>query len=245
MNVLVRKLELFAPLSDEDKLLLEESIRNTRVIDAHVDLSVEGSTPSSVHLVLTGLAFRYKTLEDGRRQILGFLVPGDFCDAHSFVLTKTDHSLATACVSTIVGLSPERIMSLSNRPAILRAFWWATLVEEAIAREWLVNLGKRNAEASLSHLFCELHMRLSAVGSVTGGALRLPLTQSELGDVLGLSTVHVNRSLQSLRGQGLIVLRNGVLELPDVARLRAFCGFKDDYLHHQNKPFMVQQQTEL
>ena len=131
----------------------------------------------------------------------------------------------------MVSIPRKRVLDLSERPAIARALWWTTLVDEATLREWLVNIGQRDAETSIAHLFCELHLRLKAIGLSDGGDFSLPVTQTELGDTMGLSTVHVNRSLQSLRAKRLITLRGGRLVILDVARLRAACQFNPNYLH--------------
>lgn len=230
-NLLTRKLELFGRLSDTDRGFLDESIVNARKIQARKDIICEGDSPSDVILVLDGFACRYKILADGKRSIFAFLVPGDFCDLHIFILKTMDHSIASLSPCRIVNIPRSRVLQLSERPAIARALWWTTLVDEATLREWLVNMGQRDAESSIAHLFCELHLRLAGVGLAAGGEFALPITQVELADTMGLSSVHVNRSLQSLRSQGLIVYKNGNLVIPDVRRLRMACGFDPNYLH--------------
>ena len=232
-NMLTRKLELFGDLHDDDKRALDEVIESRERLDAHQDIIREGDQPSDVHLVLEGVACRYKILPDGRRSIFAFLIPGDFCDLNVFILKTMDHSIATVSPCTIVRIPRGRVLSLSERPAIARALWWTTLVDEAVLREWLVNMGQRSAENSIAHLFCELHLRLRSVGLSNGGEFTFPLTQAELADTMGLSAVHVNRSLQSLRAQGLITLRSGRLVILDVDRLGASCQFNSNYLHLQ------------
>ena len=231
LNILVKKLELFGALPSDDRGLLNDVVTKTRQIDSHQDIIREGDSPTDVILVLSGFACRYKVLPDGRRSIFAFLVPGDFCDLHIFILKAMDHGIATVSPCTIVNIPRSRVLELSERPAIARALWWTTLVDEATLREWLVNIGQRDAESSIAHLFCELHLRLKGVGLSDGGEFSLPITQSELADTMGLSAVHVNRSLQSLRVQGLITLRSGRLVIPDVDRLRAACQFNPNYLH--------------
>lgn len=200
-------------------------------IDAHQDIIREGDSPSNVILVLDGFACRYKILPDGSRSIFAYLVPGDFCDLHIFILSAMDHSIATVSPCTIVDIPQSRVLELSERPAIVRALWWTTLVDEATLREWLVNMGQRDAESSIAHLFCELHLRLKGVGLSDGGEFSLPITQTELADTMGLSNVHVNRSLQSLRSQGLVTFRQRRIVIPDVNNLRSFCYFNPNYLH--------------
>lgn len=230
-SVLVKKLEFFGTLSDEDKSLIDSSVTHSEHYASETDIIQEGDVPEYVNLITTGIACRYKLLENGRRQIVAYLLPGDFCDLHVFILDAMDHSIATMCEARVVKIPRERILALLERPAISRALLMATLVDEATLREWLANLGQRPAEQRLAHLFCELYHRLEIVGLVHGGSIELPLTQTQLGDTTGLSTVHVNRSLQSLRAQGLILLKSRTLKILDHARLRTLAGFRANYLH--------------
>ena len=230
-NLLIRKLELFGPLQQEDRRLLEDVTANPRSVAGRQDLIREGESPADVQLILGGMACRYKVLPDGKRAIFAYLVPGDFCDLNIFILRAMDHCIATLSPCTIVSIPRKRVLELSERPAIARALWWATLVDEATLREWLVNIGQRNAESRIGHLFCELNLRLQSIGLSDGAEFSLPITQTELADTMGLSTVHVNRSLQSLRARGLIFLKSGKLVIPDVDRLASACQFNPNYLH--------------
>ena len=231
MNRLTRKLEAFGPLPDADRLLLDEVIRPAQAVGLRMDLIREGETPHHVNLILEGFACRYKILPTGRRQIMAYLVPGDFCDLHVFILKAMDHTIATLSPCTMVKISRSRILELLERPAIARAFWWAALVDEATLREWLVNIGARKAEERVAHLLCELLLRLETVGLTTGTQYALPLTQAELADTVGLTGVHVNRILQRLRRDGLITLKSKRLVILDEERLKAFGGFNPNYLH--------------
>ena len=232
VNPLIRKLEHAVELTDGDRKMLNELLQKARTVEANVDIIAEGDRPSNVHLVLAGLAYRYKTLENGRRQILALLVPGDFCDLHVALLGEMDHAIATAVPSTIVYMPADLINQLTTQqPRITRGLWWATLVDEAILREWLVNMGQRPADKRVAHVFCELLVRLQAVGQASENAYSFPLSQNELSDILGLTEVHINRTLQSLRERNLITLRGFSLTIPDVGRLRAFAGFNPNYLH--------------
>ena len=182
--------------------------------------------------MLTGLAIRFKVSPEGKRQIVGLLLPGDFCDLHVAILGAMDHSIATVTPCTIVDISVAAIGDLtSNHPRITRAMWWATLVEEGTLRTWLSNLGQFDADKRMAHFFCEMLVRLQAVGEADASSYDFPLTQNDLGDILGLSGVHVNRTLQSLREAELIVLRQRRLTIPNVNQLTAFCDFDPLYLH--------------
>jgi CRP-like cAMP-binding protein len=230
-NLLTRKLEAFAPLSEADRHLLDAVIREARDVGSREDLIREGDAPGDVRLILAGFACRYKRLADGRRQIMAYLVPGDFCDLHVFILKAMDHTIATLSPCRVVDIPRERILEMTERPALARALWWAALVDEATLREWLVNIGARSAEQRVAHLLCELLLRLRVVGLADGAEYELPVTQQELGDTTGLTNVHVNRVLQRLRGDGLITLTGKHLVILDVERLNAFSGFTPNYLH--------------
>ena len=230
-NPLVRKLEAFAPLSSEDRSVLAEITTHAREVPARTDLIQEGDKPSSVYLVIEGFACRYKVLPDGKRHIMAYLVPGDFCDMHVFVLNEMDHSLGALSPCRIVDIPRARILQLIERPAIARAFWVAAMVDEATLREWLVNIGSRPAEERVAHLLCELLLRLRAVGLANGDRYELPITQGDLADTMGLSNVHMNRVIQRLRAEKLITLKGKNLVILDIERLEAFSDFNPNYLH--------------
>lgn len=230
-NVLTRKLEHFAPLPAADRQLLDEIVLPTRDVPARSDLIREGQSSDTVRLIIHGLAYRYKNLANGRRQVVAYLIPGDFCDLHVHVLKAMDHSIATVSACKVVDIPRHRIAEMTGRPALARALWWATLVDEGTMREWLLNLGQRPALERIAHLFCEFYVKLSAAGLVTGGSFSLPLTQEDVADTTGLSLVHVNRCLQQLRELGLLKVRHRLVEIDDTEGLMRFCGFNPNYLH--------------
>ena len=245
VNLLTRKLELFGPLPEDDRRLLDEVVQRSRRFDTHQEIIREGDAPAEVHLVLAGFACRYKDLPNGNRHIFGYMVPGDLCDLNVFILKAMDHTIATLSRCTVVDIPRKRVLDMMRRPALGRALWWASLVDEAILREWLVNLGQREAEHRIVHLFCELHLRLRSVGLADDDEVELPLTQAELAASLGLSAVHVNRCLQHLRAEGLIRFKSGRLALPDVARLRELSEFNPNYLHLDGGKRDEEPSTEL
>ncbi|MCD7058655.1 Crp/Fnr family transcriptional regulator [Pelagibacterium xiamenense] len=195
------------------------------------------SLKGAICLIEEGFACRHRTLPDGRRQILSFLVPGDLSDLRVFILGRTDSAVSTLSDVSVSVITPEHLLALTERyPRITRALWWSTLVEESITQEWLVNIGQRSALERMAHLLCELYVRLSAVAQVDVYTFDLPITQSELADTLGLSSVHVNRTLQELRRRELIVFRDHVMELKDVAELKKIAMFSPGYLHLRSVP---------
>lgn len=237
VNPLVRKLENFVRLSPEEKQALERVTQNVRRLGPREDVIRDGDRPRHVNLILEGWACRYKQLEDGRRQVISIFLPGDMCDPHVFVLRNMDHSLGTltSCVLAEVPEASIRELTVESR-RLEEAFWWEMLVSAAIQREWTVSLGQRLATERLGHLFCELFMRLDAVGLTNGTSCDFPITQADLGDAMGLSTVHINRTLKELRAAGLIRLRGRQLTIPDFAALRAASLFDPAYLHYERDP---------
>lgn len=231
-NPLIAKLEHGAALHEDDRQLLRALVSRPREVGPRQDLIQEGDRPQDVHLVVEGFACRYKLLPDGERQIMAYLVPGDLCDLHVAILGEMDHGIASLSACGIVHIPRRTVEELTEKHGrINRALWWSTLVDEAILREWLVSMGQRSADKQLAHLFCELLVRLQAVGRAGRNSYELPVTQTELADTLGISTVHVNRMLQQLRSDGLITVTGKDLTIDDVDGLKAFAEFNPNYLH--------------
>lgn len=229
---IIRKLENYSPLESSDKQALEGLGRDCKFHPAHVDLMLEGDDPQGVILMLEGFAYRYKNLDDGRRQIIGYFVPGDFCDPHVFVLKKIDYSVA-ALSNVLVARVPrgKLVKLLDEHPRIARALWWSALMDEANLREWVVSIGRRTALERTAHLICELYHRLQAVGLARDNSYEFPITQQELADSLGLSAVHVNRTLQLLRNQKLIAQRSRSFVILDPIRLSELALFQKNSVH--------------
>jgi len=229
---LIRKLENFAPLPEEEKSALIDASTTIRRYAAHEDLIQEGAPTDGVKIILDGMACRYKVLPDGRRQIVAYFVPGDMCDLRVFLLKRMDHSIGTLCPVEAALLPQESVLELTERyPRLTRALWWSTLVEEAITREWIVNVGHRTAFERMAHLFCEIFLRLQAVGLTHENRCELPLTQTELADTLALSAVHVNRTLMDMRRAHLVTFQAKQLIIHDRQALQSVAGFDPNYLH--------------
>lgn len=231
-NLLTRKLSHFAPLSASDLQVLDVLSARDRHYPLDVDIVAEGMTPQSLFLVKEGMAVRYRAMPDGRRQIMTFLIPGDLCDMHVFLLKARDHSISTITPVRIAPISRESMMDVfAHRPRISAALWWSALQEQAMLRERIVSLGRRDARGRVAYLLCELLWRHAAVGLTDGGTFRLPLTQTELGDTLGLTPVHVNRVLKEFRARRLIAMDHKVMDLLDVAGLQDIAAFSKAYLN--------------
>ncbi len=230
--MLIRKLEAFCPLGDEEKAALRAAIGRERHFHPGEDLIHEHRPTEGVFVIQQGFACRYKLLPDGRRQIVGFLLPGDMCDLRVFLLKRMDHSICALGPVEAALISPESVVGLiESSQRLSRALWWTTIVEDSITREWIVNVGYRTAFERVAHLFCEVFWRLEAVGLVQGNQCALPLTQIELGDTLALSSVHVNRTLKQMRRDNLVKFQGGELELIDRQAIQVAAGFDPGYLH--------------
>jgi CRP-like cAMP-binding protein len=228
----ILKLQNGVELSEADQTALMDAVTRHRKFAAHEDIITEGTAPSGVNVVLEGFACRYKVLPDGTRQIMAWLLPGDACDLNVFGLGALDHSIGTLSASTVAFIPNAALERLSaGSVAIMRALWWATLLDEGVLREWLLAMGRRPADKRIAHLFCELAARLEAVGLVRDDSMELPITQTELADTVGLTNVHVNRIIQQLRDQGLIAWRGRVLTIVKPQALKALAGFDPTYLH--------------
>jgi CRP-like cAMP-binding protein len=235
-NPLILKLDQRDRLSDDEKRVLESAIARVRVVAADEDIVHEGDRPNESSLLLDGFAARYKIFSNGRRQITALHVAGDFVDLHSFLLKTMDHGVL-ALTPCRVAVVPHSVLEkiTDEHPHLTRLLWLSTLVDGAIHREWLTAMGRLSATAHLAHLICELFLRLETVGRTEGDTIQIPLTQAELGDTLGLSTVHVNRVLQELRKEGLIRWQGDALTILDWDRLKAVGEFTPTYLNLQQE----------
>lgn len=232
MNPLITKLEQFTKLSDEDRRRVEDSVHDVRHFEANQDIILEDERPDSVHLLLEGWAARYKDLPRGERSIMAYLIPGDLCDIHIALLDAMDHSIGTVSPAKIAFIPRRRIEELmSGGSTLSRALLWSTLVDEAILREWLVNMGRRSAEKRLAHFICEMLVRSKAVGLTEDDSFDLLPTQEQLSETLGITPVHTNRMLQELRARNLISSDGRRITVKDLDRLMAFSDFNPNYLH--------------
>jgi CRP-like cAMP-binding protein len=171
-------------------------------------------------------------MPNGTRTILAFYVPGEIPDAHSLHIDVMDDSLGSVGPSKVALIAHDAMKQLIHRhPGIGDAFWRDTLIDAAIFREWIVNVGSREAYSRIAHLLCEIFLKLKAVGLTNGTSFEFPITQSKIGEATGLSTVHVNRSVQALRADGLIVLERGRCTISDLERLKEAAMFDPTYLH--------------
>ena len=234
---------LYARLATRDELSAEEreALRSIagppRVIVAGSDMVTEGQRATKSTLVTEGYCTRYRLMENGERQITAIHVPGDFVDLHSFLLKIMDHSVGALSTCTIISFDHADLERLSQQyPHLTRLLWLSTLLDAAMNREWIVGLGRLSAFARMAHLICELYVRLQIIGQIDGLSFKLPMTQAELADVLGISSVHVNRVLQDMRDQDLVVWKGSRIDIVDWDRLADVGEFDPRYLHLEREP---------
>ena len=230
---LLTRLEEFTQLSAEARRALATlEAREPIRIEARRDLIRQGAALHHIYLIRQGWACRYKGLPDGRRQIVDFLIPGDLCDLNIYILSRIDHSIGAITALDVIEIPREGLEAITDsHPQVTRALWWQELVSKSCHREWIVNVGARTATERLAHLLCELFLRLQSIGATDDDRCDFPLTQGDLADATGLTSVHVNRTLQRLRKKGLIALLNRKLVIPDLAALKEIGLFNSDYLH--------------
>jgi CRP-like cAMP-binding protein len=233
---IIAKLESVFAISDDER----EAVRNLPLqvtsIRADQDVVREGDRPSRCFAILEGFACTFKHTGDGKRQIMGFFIPGDMPDLQSLHLRTLDHSIGTITPCTVGFIPHEAVRELCRRhPRIGDAFWRETLVDGSIFREWVVNNGRRDARSRVAHVFCELLLRMKAIGLTQDHSCEFPITQVELADATGMSGVHVNRVLQELRSEGLIILKGSTLTVPDWEKLKAVGDFDPTYLHFEQE----------
>lgn len=232
-NPFVRKLGRVVPLAAHERAAIDQLCRNPRQHARGTSLVHEGDRPQSIFLMLTGWAHCYKQLENGRRQIISYLLPGDISDIRVGSIDKMDHSIGLLSDAEVVHIPAAEIFTLMDRfPRIERAVMLAALAREATMREWLLNVGQRFALQRVAHLFCEVRARLSVVGLIDDkNSFALPLSQIDLADTTGMTAMHVNRMLRRLRNDKLISTHKGRLTILSLETLAGLAGFNKDYLH--------------
>ncbi len=235
-NAFATRLSGFGLIGDDDAALLADSCRHIREVPAGHHLIREGDQPDPVFVVLEGWACGYKMLPDGSRQIISFLLPGDFCDIHIALLDTMDYSVVTLTPAR-VALIPRAQMEglVEAKPSITRAFWWSQLVDQSVLRSWILSMGRRTSRERIAHLMCELYIRMRNIGLATDDKCDIPLTQIVLADAVGMTPVHVNRVLKRLREEHVMELKSGSLTILDPIRLAHIAGFDEDYLHGRLK----------
>jgi len=227
----LKKLRLRTAISADEERVIRGLVAESRRSRADTVLVKAGQPLTVSMLILDGWLVRSKDLPSGERQVMEIHLPGDFADLHGFTLKQLDHDLI-AITECVIGYVPhERLMELTEKhPRLARIYWLSTNIDAAITREMALSLGQRSAISRMAHLFCELHTRLAIIGRTDGDTFEFPLTQRELGECLGLTVVHVNRTLQELRRRGLVQAENRHVTITDRRGLEAVAEFDPTYL---------------
>ncbi len=232
----LKKLKLRTTISPEEERVIRGLVSETRRIPADQLVVRAGERLHNSMLLLDGWLVRSKDLPSGERQVLEVHVAGDFADLHGFTLKQLDHDILSITES-VVGLVPhERLLEVTQTdPHLARVFWFSTNVDAAITREMALSLGQRSAISRMAHLFCELHVRLGIVGKTSGDSFEFPLTQRELAECLGLTVVHVNRTLQELRRRDIVEAENRKVKILDREALEALAEWDPAYLQLEKR----------
>ena len=232
----MRHINLLPDLSTEEQAALEKLLSKTVEFGAGQEIMREGDQPGFTSVLVEGIACRCRQLPNGSRQIMTFNIPGDWIDLNSFFLKTLDHGVHAMTRCRVAQIPHAQVRELiETHPRVGQTMWRNTMVEGAVVREWVVNIGRRDAYERVAHLMCELHARLEAIGMTDGYTYELPLTQTDLADSVGVSTVHVNRVLQKLRHEGLISFGGKSVVIHDWDRLREIGDFSPSYLHLNEK----------
>lgn len=233
---LVRALERRDTVSARERETLAAAVGEVRLHPAGNTLIRAHRQAEASTLLIDGMVAREFSMPEGKRQIVAIHVAGDFVDLHSMLLKSLDHDV-TALTDVRVALFPHAGLRriTETEPHLARMLWLLTVVDAAVHREWTARLG-HSAAVRIAHLLCEFQIRLAIVGLANETGFALDLTQLDLGDMVGLTAVHVNRTLRKLRESGLAIVRDGYASIPDLQKLRDFAGFDPTYLYAEKTP---------
>lgn len=232
LQPLVQKLEYAGPLADDDRRALLDLPCVLKTLEPHSYIVREGDRPTHSCLLREGFVYRHKIVGNGGRQICSIHMKGDVVDLQNSLLGLADHSVQVLTTSKVAYIPREAIQQIAfDRPAVGRAMWFDTLVDGSIFREWITNIGRRQAHARLAHLLCEFAMRLEAAGLGKRDDYTLPMTQEQIADATGLTAVHVNRTLKALNAEGVLRRTNRSVTVSDWKGLAKIGDFRSAYLH--------------
>ncbi len=237
LAVLFRRLQMRDSLSEEEESALTAAAGELRTHPAGSSIRQEGEEPTTSALLVNGFATRFNMTDDGGRQTTAIHLPGDFVDLETFPLAALDHSIDALSDCTVLHFPHEKLLDITQKlPHLTRLLWMLTLLDAAIVRRWLVSKGRTSAESHMAHLICELYLRMESVGLASAHKMDLPMTQEQLSDVLGLSPVHVNRTLRRLRDLGLVTWAGGLVEILEWQQLAEVGQFDQNFLYQARFP---------
>ena len=230
---MVRKFERRGRLDDADREALLALPHTMRRCSAGAHLVRDGDRPDHCCVLLSGFAYRHKLTGEGGRQVIALHMQGDFLDLQNSFLAVSDHNVQMLTEGDVAFVPRDAVRELAlASPRIGVALWIDTLIDGSIFREWVVNVGRRDARARVAHILCEFSLRLEAAGLAENHRYELPMTQEQLADAVGLTSVHVNRVLRQLAEDGLISRNKRSIVIEDWHRMRDVGDFSERYLHH-------------
>jgi CRP-like cAMP-binding protein len=237
LHTLSRKLESHGALDEDDRRAILNLPQTLRSFDPGGYVGREGDVPVRVAVLISGFVVAHKITGPGARQIVALYLPGEPLDLQHLYLECADQNLQ-AITRAVVAFTPRAAMHdlVAARTAVARAVWLHNLIEASIFRDWITNIGRRTALPRLAHWLCEMGMRFELQGIGTRTCFDLPMTQEQIADTVGLTPVHVNRTLKALATQGLVRRRHRRIELPDWNAISEFADFNPRYLHIPRKP---------
>ena len=231
IETLIASLERLEPLDQRDRDLLAGLDLRLKRFAANSEIVRSGTSPSESCFIVAGFAARAQYLADGGRQLDQIHVTGDFVDLHSLHLRQMDHNVIAIGACDVAFVShDELVATMAHSPKLTWLLWQLTVLDGAVARTWMTCLGRRRAEAALAHLICELLTRLRRLGAASDNRFQIPATQTDIADMLGVSTVHVNRSLAELRARRLLTWSRHEVQVLDFERLALIADFDDTYM---------------
>ncbi|CAN7693432.1 Crp/Fnr family transcriptional regulator [Rhizobium sp. LjRoot98] len=237
IDVLIDNLNARDELNAQEIAHLATIVTSERLVAPGQDIVPEGSRPMTSVLLLDGIAARYRVMNDGKRQITALHVPGDFMDLHAFLLKTMDQGvLALSRCRIAIATHSDLQRTTETMPHLTRLLWLLTVIDGAIHREWIASMGRRSTKAHLAHLICEVYIRLKIVGKTDNGSFHLALSQAVTADVLGISIVHLNKTLQSLRRDGVFRWDGQKVSILDWIKLTKIAEFDDTYLNLVHEP---------
>ena len=232
LAALLERLTVVSGLEEEDVEALRALPIAIRRVEAGHSIVRDGDRPKECCLLVEGFCIRAKTTSRGQRQILSIHIPGEIPDLQSLHLHVLDHDLITLTGSTLGFISHTALRAMNRaRPRVGELLWRDTLIDAAMFREWIVNVGQRPAPQRLAHIIVELRDRLAVIGRVAGHAFEMPLTQEQLGEAMGITSVHANRVLKQLREDNIIDFHRGRVTIRDERKLQELADFDRRYLH--------------
>jgi len=240
ISLFLKRLLIRSALTGEEQRAILSLTGETQRFGTHFDIVLPGHTVEGACLVAKGLVARYDQMLDGQRQITSFYIPGDMCDLHSVVAPKASWSITAVSPVTIVRVPHRQLIDRCiHYPGIAIGFWRDGTADASVFAKWVGNLGRKNAKARIAHVMCEMGMRNEAAGLGERTSYELPTTQEQLGEATGMTTVHVNRSLQEIRREGLLNFRSGRVEIHDWDALTHIAEFDPSYLMLDGPPHRV------